>query len=107
MKKVGVKQWHSTNLAQPGDHLDFCDRRPKPRTVRPDYTGTLKLQRRTMEVLSQQFQETNANEIECCLASWRNIDASGQAYASVELSPKYIARPRQEPNDANSLADFI
>ena len=75
----------------------------------PDYTGILKLQRHTMEVLSQQFQrDGNAHEIECCLASWRNIDANGQAYASVELSPKYVARHhRQEAIDKNNLADFI
>lgn len=74
----------------------------------PDYVGTLKLQRHTMEVFSQQFQDTNTNEIECCLASWRNIDANGHAYASIELSPKYIARShRQEPNDTNDLAELI
>jgi hypothetical protein len=72
----------------------------------PDYIGALKLQRHTLEVLAQQFQENGANEIECCLASWRNIDANGDA--SVEISPKYVARhPRQEPTDKTNLADFI
>jgi hypothetical protein len=89
--------------------IGFLRKAPiKTKDRSPDYIGTLKLQRHTMEVFSQQFQDTNTNEIECCLASWRNIDANGQAYASVELSPKYIARShRQEPNDTNDLAEFI
>ena len=43
--------------------------------------------------------------MECCLAGWRNTDAKGQPYLSVELSPKYVAR-RQEPAETD-LADFI
>ncbi len=73
----------------------------------PDYVGTLKLQRHTLETFAKQFQESGASELECCLASWRNIDATGQAYASVEISPKYVARRRPEPTVSNNLADFI
>jgi len=35
----------------------------KPRS--PDLTGTLKLQRHTLEVIIKQFQETDADETEC------------------------------------------
>ena len=75
----------------------------KPRS--PDFTGTLKLQRHTFEALAKQFKETDAEEIDCCLAGWRNTDANGHQYLSVELSPKYVAR-RHEPSN-ETLADFI
>ena len=74
----------------------------------PDYVGTLKLQRHTLETFAKQFQESGASELECCLASWRNIDANGHAYASIKLSPKYVARHhRPEATDKNNLVDFI
>jgi len=65
----------------------------------------MKLQRHTMEAIAKQFKETDADEMECCLAGWRNTDAKGQPYLSVELSPKYVGR-RQEPAETD-LADFI
>ena len=70
----------------------------------PDFTGTLKLQRHTFEAVAKQFQETGADETECCIAGWRNEDKNGP-YLSVELSPKYVAR-RREPAQSN-LEDFI
>jgi hypothetical protein len=70
----------------------------------PDFTGTLKLQRHTFEAVAKQFQETDADETECCIAGWRNEDKNGP-YLSVELSPKYVARRREPLNE--SLADFI
>jgi hypothetical protein len=74
----------------------------KPRS--PDFTGTLKLQRHTMEAIAKQFKESDAAEVACCIAGWRNEDQNGP-YLSVELSPKYVAR-RQEPAHSD-LADFI
>jgi uncharacterized protein (DUF736 family) len=71
----------------------------------PDFTGTMKLQRLTMEVFVKQVREQDSDEIECCLAGWRNIDANGHPYLSVELSPKYVARRREPSNE--TLADFI
>ncbi len=71
----------------------------------PDFTGTLKLQRHTLETIAKQFKETNAEETDCCLAGWRNEDKNGHPYLSVELSPKYVAR-RLEPSN-ETLADFI
>ena len=70
----------------------------------PDFTGKLKLQRLTMEVFVKQFKEQDADEIECCLAAWRNTDANGQ-YLTVEISPKYVAR-RRETTPSN-FEDFI
>jgi hypothetical protein len=87
--------------------LGFLRPAAKTKDRSPDYVGTLKLQRHTMEAFAQQFKESGASELECCVASWRNIDAHGQAYASVELSPKYVARRRQRATDTNNLADFI
>ena len=70
----------------------------------PDFTGTLTLQRHTLETIAKQFHETDADEIDCCIAGWRNEDKNGP-YLSVELSPKYASR-RREPA-VSSLADFI
>ncbi len=74
----------------------------KPRS--PNFTGKLKLQRLTMEVFAKQFKETDAEEIDCCIAGWRNEHKNGP-YLSVELSPKYVARRREPSNE--TLADFI
>jgi hypothetical protein len=47
-------------------------------------TGTLKLQRHTMEAIAKQFKESDAaDEIACCIAGWRNEDQNGP-YLSVE-----------------------
>jgi hypothetical protein len=70
----------------------------------PDFTGTMKLQRHTMDVFAKQFQEQDAEQIECCLAGWINSDSNGQ-FLSVELSPRYVAR-RREPTQSN-FEDFI
>ncbi len=75
----------------------------KPRS--PDCTGTMKIQRHTLETIAKQFQEADATEIDCCLAGWRNSDQNGHPYMTVELSPKYVAR-RHEPAQS-SLEDFI
>jgi len=71
----------------------------------PDFTGILKLQRHTLEVIIKQFQETDATEIDCCVAGWRNSDQNGQRYLSVELSPRYVSRRREPPSE--NLEDFI
>jgi hypothetical protein len=71
----------------------------------PDSTGILKLERHTFDAIAKQFQETDADSIDCCLAAWRNIDGKGESYVTVELSPKYVSR-RHEPAHSE-LADFI
>jgi uncharacterized protein (DUF736 family) len=91
---------------QPAKHsLGSLRKATKTKERSPDFTGKLKLQRLTMEVFAKQFQETDAEEIECCLAGWRNTHANGQQYLSVELSPRYVAR-RRESTQSN-LEDFI
>jgi hypothetical protein len=77
---------------------------PKTKDRSPDVTGTLKLQRHTMEAIAKQFKDTDADEIDCCIAGWGNNDQNG-LYLTVELSPKYLPR-RHEPTNA-SLADFF
>ena len=71
----------------------------------PDFTGTLKMQRYTMDTIAKQFKDTDAEETNCCIAGWRNTDANGHAYLSFEISPKYVARRRETSNE--TLADFI
>jgi hypothetical protein len=90
--------------AQKKRSLGALRKAEKTKDRSPDFTGTLKLQRYTMEAIAKQFKETGAEEIECCLAAWRNEDQIGP-YLSVELSPKYVAR-RYEPTNSN-LMDFI
>jgi len=91
---------------QPAKHsLGSLRKATKTKERSPDFTGKLKLQRLTMEVFAKQFKETDADEIDCCLAGWRNTDANGQPYLSVEISPKYVAR-RAEPAHSD-LVDFI
>jgi hypothetical protein len=85
--------------------LGFLRKTEKTKPRSPDLTGNLKLQRHTLEAIVKQFKESDADEMECCLAGWRNTDAKGQSYLSVQLSPKYVARP-QEPAETD-LADFI
>jgi hypothetical protein len=84
--------------------LGSLRRAEKTKDRSPDLTGTLKLQRHTMEAIAKQFKEGDAAEVACCIAGWRNEDQNG-LYLSVELSPKYVAR-RQEPAHSD-LADFI
>ena len=91
---------------QPAKHsLGSLRKATKTKERSPDFTGKLKLQRLTMEVFAKQFQETDAEEIHCCPAGWRNSDQNGHPYLSVELSPKYPSR-RHEPAHSD-LADFI
>lgn len=71
----------------------------------PSSTGILKLQRHTFQAIAKQFQETDADEIYCCIAAWRNINGKGKSYVTVELSPKYVSR-QHEPARSD-LADFI
>jgi hypothetical protein len=91
---------------QPAKHsLGSLRKATKTKERSPDFTGKLKLQRLTLETIAKQLKEADADEIDCCLAGWRNTDANGQQYLSVELSPKYVAR-RHEPAQSN-LEDFI
>jgi hypothetical protein len=66
----------------------------KPKS--PDVQGTMKAQRHTIAALTKQLTETQGDEITCNLARWFNKDSSGQ-YLTVELSPRYIPRQREEP----------
>ncbi len=79
----------------PKRSLGMLRKAAKTKDRSPDTTGTLKLQRRTFEVIAKQFQDTDAEEIDCCLAGWRNIDTKGEPYHRVELSPKYVSRHRE------------
>jgi hypothetical protein len=85
--------------------LGFLRKADKTKPKSPDFTGTLKLQRHTIETFIKQFKEESGAEIDCCIAAWRNVDANSQAYLTVELSPKYVAR-RPEP-ERSDLSDFI
>lgn len=54
-----------------------------------------------MAELLRQFKEGNVEEIECNIAGWFNIDATGK-YITVELSPAF--KPAPPPS---SLEEFF
>jgi hypothetical protein len=85
--------------------LGFLRKAAKTKDRSPDTTGTLKLQRHTLETFAKQFEEQGADELDCCLAGWRNTYANGDPYLSVEISPRYLSR-RREPANSN-LDEFI
>jgi hypothetical protein len=66
----------------------------KPKS--PDVTGTMKAQRHTIAALVKQFTENETDEITCNIAGWFNQDSTGQ-YLTVELSPRYVPREREQP----------
>jgi hypothetical protein len=49
------------------------------------------LQRHTIDVFAKQIDESAADEIPCCIASWINEDKNGQ-FLTIEISPKYVKR---------------
>ena len=103
-QKTVKKKGPSNGICSPKRSLGSLRKTDKTKPRSPNFTGKLKLQRLTMEVFAKQFKETDAEEIDCCIAGWRNEDKNGP-YLSVELSPKYVARRREPLNE--SLADFI
>jgi hypothetical protein len=72
--------------------LGFLRKAEKTKPKSPNLTGTLKLQRHTIETFIKQFKKGDKAEIDYRIAAWRNVDANSQAYLTVELSPKYVAR---------------
>ena len=73
----------------------------KPRS--PDLTGQLRLQRHTAKVIVKQLSEDSAEEVVCNIAGWRNQDSSG-SFLTVELSPRFVARP---PIEGTDIVDSI
>ena len=74
----------------------------KTKSRSPDLAGQLSLQRHTIEVIAKQFEETDSDEVVCCLAGWINKDSNGQ-YLTVELSPKYMRR-EYRPTERSNLS---
>jgi|SRR6516225_1511963 hypothetical protein len=76
----------------------------KPRS--PITTGTMKLQRHTLESIVRQFERSGGDEIEACLAAWENHDQQGEPYLTIELSPKFVSPQAQTPQKS-SLIPFL
>jgi hypothetical protein len=74
--------------------------RTKPKS--PNLTGRLSLQRTTMTEFVQELRETGADQIECNMAGWFNVDASGK-YITVEISP--VFKPTPPPSTIEELFD--
>jgi hypothetical protein len=65
----------------------------------PDFTGTMKMQRNTFERVATQFKETDADEKDCCLASWRNVDANAAAPEAIRLRDRRSHLPNSSAYD--------
>ena len=80
--------------------LGILRKATKTKERSPDLTGQMKLQRHTLETFTKQFEETDEDDIVCCLAGWSNHDGNGP-YLTIELSPRYVRReyrPAQRGN---------
>ena len=74
--------------------------RTKPKS--PNLTGKLCLQRTTMNELAQEFRASGAEQIDCNIAGWLNVDGSGK-YITVEISP--VFKPTPPPTSIEELFD--
>lgn len=83
------------NSFKPKRSLGSLRKAPKTKQRSPDATGTMKLQRHTLQMLNKQLDETDDDQIICNLAGWFNEDRSGQ-YLTVELSPRFVSRQHVE-----------
>jgi hypothetical protein len=87
---------YSDEPIKPKRSLGALRKAPKTKPKSPDVQGTMKAQRHTVAALAKQLTEIQADEITCNIAGWFNRDSSGQ-YLTVELSPRYVPREREEP----------
>ena len=87
---------YSEDPIKPKRSLGALRKATKTKPKSPDVQGTMKAQRHTIAALVKQLTESQTDEITCNLAGWFNQDSSGQ-YLTVELSPRYVPREREEP----------
>lgn len=72
--------------------------RTKPKS--PNLNGKLSLQRTTMTELVREFRESGADEVDCNIAGWFNVDSNGK-YITVEVSP--VFKPTPPPSSIEEL----
>src|SRR5271167_3623204 len=103
IRRGSVKRKKNVNKCKGGTPMDLDEpfakkrslgalrkaQKTKPRS--PDLTGQLRLQRHTAAAIVKEFADTDAEEVVCNLAGWRNDDYRGP-YLTVELSPHYAPR---------------
>jgi hypothetical protein len=82
--------------SKPRRSLGALRKANKTKPKSPDVQGTMKAQRHTIAALVKQLTDNQGDEVACNLAGWFNKDSSGQ-YLTVELSPRYIPREREDP----------
>ena len=87
---------YSDDPIKPKKSLGALRKTNKTKPKSPDVKGTMKAQRHTIAVLVKQLTENQTDEITCNIAGWFNRDGNGQ-YLTVELSPRYVPREREEP----------
>jgi len=85
--------------------LGFLRRANKTKLRSPDWTGTLNLQRDTLNIIVQQLEDSGGDDVVCCIAAWEKQDKNGEPFATVQLSPKFVSRQAQVPQES-PLASF-
>jgi hypothetical protein len=89
----------------PKRSLGALRKNSKTKPKSPDLTGTIKLQRHTIETIAKQFDKTESEEVVANLAAWGNHDSQG-SYITIEVSPKYVRQEQSIPK-RNNLMDFL
>ena len=103
IRKRREEKMHFTEPIKPKRSLGSLRKANKTKPRSPDLTGQLRLQRHTAKVIVKQLSEDSAEEVVCNIAGWRNQDSSG-SFLTVELSPRFVARPPIEGTDiVNSI----
>ena len=70
----------------------------------PDLTGTIKIHRRLIAVMSKELNETGKNVVECNLAAWHYQDKTGHLF-NVQLSERY--EPPRQYHGSENIFDLL
>jgi hypothetical protein len=65
------------------------NKKTKPNS--PDLTGRIRLKLHTISWIIEQMEQSNTDEVTCCLAGWLNGEGDSK-FITVELSPLYVKR---------------
>ena len=55
--------------------------------------------------LSEDLEQSDSDEVTCNIAAWLNVDKRGNQYITVELSPRF--RPRERDESEADIMDFV
>ena len=87
---------------KPKRSLGALRKASKTKPKSPDLIGQMRLQRHTAAAIVKQLSENSGDEVVCNIAGWRNQDHNG-SYLTVELSPRFVARPTEQEDVIDSI----